>query len=57
MIELLIIGASLVVAARWLQHDAHRRDHDPQSQVRSDWLEFLSDDRDGTFERIKRGGR
>lgn len=39
-----IVGLS---AARWLAKDARRRDLDPQSQVRSDWLEFLEDERSG----------
>lgn len=46
MYELFVIGTALFGAARWLQRDAQRRDRDPQSQVRSDWLEFLADERE-----------
>ena len=45
MNPLLIIAPVMFVAARWLKKDAERRDHDPKSQVRSDWLAFLEDDR------------
>lgn len=40
-----LIGAAVLGAARWLKNDARRRDVDPQSQVRSDWLEFREWDR------------
>lgn len=42
---IIAIGAAIATAARWLKRDAHSRDHDPQSQVRSDWLEFREWDR------------
>jgi len=45
MIEIIVIGSTIVGAARWLQRDAHRRDRDPRSQERSDWLEFIEDER------------
>lgn len=45
MIELIVIGSAIATAARWLKGDAHRRDDDPQSQTRSDWLEFREWDR------------
>jgi len=45
MIELIVIGIATLGAARWLQRDTHRRDHDPRSQERSDWLETREWDR------------
>lgn len=45
MLELIVIGSAIMTAARWLQKDTVRRDHDPRSQTRSDWLEFREWDR------------
>lgn len=45
MIELIVIGSAIATAARWLRKDTERRDHDPRSQTRSDWLEFREWDR------------
>jgi hypothetical protein len=57
MIELLVIGGAIATAARWLQCDARRRDLDPKSQERSDWLEFLEAERSGEYERIRKSRR
>lgn len=57
MNPLTVIAPVLFVAARWLRTDAAQRDHDPHSQVRSDWLEYKqNEDRiDAQIKRAKRG--
>lgn len=40
MNPLLLIAPVIWAGARWLKSDTERRDHDPRSQERSDWLEF-----------------
>lgn len=57
MYELFVIVAAALGAARWLKQDALRRDNDPQSQVRSDYLDFTqNEDRiDAQIKRAKRG--
>lgn len=57
MYELFVIVAAALGAARWLKQDAQRRDNDPQSQVRSDYLDFQqNEDRiDAQIKRAKRG--
>lgn len=57
MNPLLIVVPVVIGAARWLKNDAHRRDHDPQSQERSDYLEYKqNEDRiDAQIKRAKRG--